>query len=192
RKRFAGDNATAEAVDQQVTELEARLAGADFTGLAVRTLQEAVFDRARSAIDDKFGTQPLLQARLLEAIAVSQQELGLLDVAVPLQRRAYDLRLQELGPDDERTLTSMQSLGDLLVNAGDHAASEALLVDGVERARRLLPPTDELRFLMLSALSNLRGYQDRLPEAIGLAREALDAAGAGLGGDERQTLAARP
>ena len=53
-----------EKIDERIEEVEQLIAGSDFTGLALQTLDENILDLALKAIEVRFADQPLVKARL--------------------------------------------------------------------------------------------------------------------------------
>ncbi|MDY7109940.1 MAG: hypothetical protein SYC29_15010 [Planctomycetota bacterium] len=64
------------------------IAGADLTGLALETLETQIFEPALEAIDRHFENQPLIRASLLQTVASTTRDLGLLDLATAPQEQA--------------------------------------------------------------------------------------------------------
>ena len=71
-------------------------------------------ERALAAIDGQFTDQPLLKARLLQTLASTLRELGLLDDASKPQEEALSIHRRLLGDDDPATLNSINEMGRLL------------------------------------------------------------------------------
>ncbi len=70
-----------EEVDARVAEVERDVAGADFSGMALRTLEQSVLVPSLEAIEKQFAGQPLVRARLQDTLAVTSRKLGLLELA---------------------------------------------------------------------------------------------------------------
>jgi len=83
RVRAVGERAgrEVEVLEEERAALEKLLAGTDFTGLALGVLDEHVFGGALEALKE-FENQPLVQAQLLQTVATTLRELGLLDRAL--------------------------------------------------------------------------------------------------------------
>lgn len=167
-----------------------RMAGVDFTGLAMGSLEEGVFAPGLKVLDEAFAEQPQLQARLRQAAATTLRKLGRLERAGAPQRQATDARRRLLGDEHPATLASISSLADLLYLTGDFVEAEELLREALAGMRRVLgddhPNT-------ISAAGNLGGFlreQQRLGEAEPLLREALERSRRLLGAEDTATLSA--
>ena len=113
-----------EVLDTEAAELARLLGGADFTGLARDALDEHVFEGALDALGE-FEDQPLVKASLLQTLAHTMREVGLLDRAEGPQREALRLREEELGAEDPVTLESAAHLGRLLHHQSQLEEAEA-------------------------------------------------------------------
>ena len=120
RSAWERDLAVAD-LDARASQLEELLAGCDFAGLVVDTLRQHIFDPAVAEIDRDFAEQPLLQASLLQALAVTTRELGLLSAAQELQERALTIRENRLPEGHKNVLESNVETGRLLHLQGDYA-----------------------------------------------------------------------
>ena len=71
-------------------------------------LETNIFQRALQAIDEQFADHPLVQARLLQAVASTTHSLGLLDMANAPQERALAIQREHLGDNHQDTLSSLE------------------------------------------------------------------------------------
>ncbi|HEU4418163.1 MAG TPA: protein kinase, partial [Planctomycetota bacterium] len=108
----------AAAKEARRDDLEAGLAGVNFTSLALGMLQQNLFDRSLAAIGKGFAEQPLVKARLLQSVAFTMGELGLTDGATAATKEALEIRRRLLGDDDASTLASIGNMGWLLKAQG--------------------------------------------------------------------------
>jgi len=113
-----------DVLEREAAELARLLGGADFTGLARDALDEHVFEGALDALEE-FEDQPLVKASLLQTLAHTMREVGLLDRAEIPQREALRLREEELGAEDPFTLESAAHLGRLLHHQSKLEEAEA-------------------------------------------------------------------
>ena len=113
-------------------------ASADFTGASLQLLDEHIFGPALVAIDQRFAEQPLVQAELLQTMATTLRDLGLLERAMAPQRRALETRVAELGRDDPATLMSMKCMGFLLQSQGKYDEALPYYTEALETSRRTL------------------------------------------------------
>jgi non-specific serine/threonine protein kinase/serine/threonine-protein kinase len=189
RARAAGERAGRE---QQVLAgeqetLKGLLDGADFTGLALGVLNEEVFERALQELG-AFDNQPLVQAQLFEAVAMTQHRLGLSNQALQPQTQAVDLSRRELGDSDRRTLISITNLGAIFHSLGNYREAERLLREVLETRRGTLGADHEDTLRSSSGLSVLLMHEGRYDEAEPLLRETLKSQQDSLGDDHEDTL----
>jgi tetratricopeptide (TPR) repeat protein/tRNA A-37 threonylcarbamoyl transferase component Bud32 len=143
--------------------------GADTTLLA-RLLGEA---RARLAQD--LAGQPEIEARLRSTLGNAYAALSLFDEAEAELRRAQELALQALGPDDRRTLAVDIDLAQLLVQRGDLRAAEEQYRVTLEQQARVLGAADRDTLRTRQYVGELRLRQGRHREAEAALREVLEA-----------------
>ncbi len=171
-------------------------ASADFTGASLQLLDEHIFGPALVAIDQRFAEQPLVQARLLQTMATTLRELGLLERAMQPQQQAFEVRRRELGDDHSDSLVSINNLGQLLQNQGKDAEAEALFREALEGRRRTLGDEHPDTLTLISNLGQVIRYGDlllaknvaRKAEREALIREALEGRRRTLGDDHPDTL----
>ncbi len=129
RKKLAALNArrglNEEAAAAALDEYDVLLAGADFTGLALETLEREIFAPSLHAIELQFTDQPLVRARLLQALVVTMASTGLLDAASEPQEEALAIRRAELGGEHIDTLNSINDMGRLLYDQGNLSEAES-------------------------------------------------------------------
>ena len=155
-----------------------RLEAITWMDLALDLLAGEFYEPALSTIEREFGAQPLVRARLLQAVALSAHEAGLLELARDPQRTAYELRLEHLGPDAEPTLDSLEHHLSVSLSSGDYEAAEALLPDFLQRTRESLGPENERTLyaeFLQTTVNQLRGRHELVVEALGAALPALRA-----------------
>jgi serine/threonine protein kinase/tetratricopeptide (TPR) repeat protein len=181
-------NLSPEGVNARVKELEKLIAGSDFTGMALKTLDDSFFEPALRAIEDQFAGQPLVQARLLQTLASTLGRLGLSDAASKPQDAALAIRRRELGDEHADTLSSMDKMGVLLQAQGKFSEAEAYLREALEKRRRVL---GEVHADTLESLNNIGGLlwdQRKLDQAEPYFREAMEKCRRVLGDDHLETL----
>ncbi len=96
----------AKSAEQLRTQLEL----VNFIDVARGAIDEELLIKSATAIDEQFGDQPLIRARLLFALAGTANELGLLDRAEASLEKAIEIREAELGGDDPQTLEVVHAL----------------------------------------------------------------------------------
>lgn len=174
--------------DRRAT-LESALARVNFTDIAIGSLDHTILERARNAIESNFADQPVVKARLLQAVADTVRDLGLLDGAIPPQTQALDIRRRELGSDDPRTLTSISRMGDLFRALGKYAEAEALCREALEGRERALGPDDPDTLESMAAMGSLMAIQGKNADAAPVYRETLERRRRALGEEHPDTLA---
>ena len=177
-----------EEITARVGQLEALLAGTNFTNAAVKSLDRNVLQRALETIDKQFADQPLVQARLLQTAADTLRELGLYDAATAPQERALQTRRSLLGDDHPDTLMSIGNMGFLLQAQGKLTEAEPLLREALEGKRSLLGDDHPDTLGSINNMGLLLDSQGKLAEAEPFYREALDGNRRVLGDDHAQTL----
>ncbi|MCA9245105.1 MAG: serine/threonine protein kinase, partial [Phycisphaerales bacterium] len=160
-------------VEARVAQLEKLIAGSDFTGLALGTLRETVFERTLAAIDEQFSDQPLVQARLCQAAATTLRELGLLEAARRPQETALATRMRLLGATDTDTLVSQNEYGTLLSAQGEHDAALAVFRQGLKDCLQAngADHVDTLSFV--NNIAHMLALQGRWAEALPMMQEVI-------------------
>jgi tetratricopeptide (TPR) repeat protein/tRNA A-37 threonylcarbamoyl transferase component Bud32 len=108
------------------------------TDAAAALIDETILKPAVTAIDEQFKDQPLVDARLREALANRYRDLGLNDAAAPLQTRALEVRRRLLGDEHPDTISSISNMGYLLASQGKLAEAEPYCREALEKSRRVL------------------------------------------------------
>ncbi|QOC21364.1 serine/threonine protein kinase [Wenzhouxiangella sp. AB-CW3] len=172
-------------------EFERLLGEVDFTGLALNWLDEIVLEEAVRGIDSQFSDQPLIRARLLQAVASTLRSLALIDRAWPLQKEALEVRRKVLGAKHPATLDSLGSKARLLREQGDLADAEKLTGKVLEARQRELgedhPDTLD-SFQEMGATLRQKGRFEEAEEAY---RQALQGRLRVLGEDHPKTLSSK-
>ncbi|MHC5025928.1 MAG: serine/threonine protein kinase, partial [Planctomycetota bacterium] len=127
-----------DAITALLDEYDLVVAGADFTGLALQTLDSQVFQPALASIERQFATQPRVRSRLLQAIATAMFEAGLWEAATAPQEEALALRRAEFGSEHADTLHSLQQTANLWRERGDHARARSMYDEVLQTRRRVL------------------------------------------------------
>lgn len=162
---FDGQEGGAERVAAALSEYDQMVAGADFTGLALDSLREQVLEPTLQAIDQELMDVPLVRAQLLQSIAVTAKELGLLEFANTPQRTALELRREELGDGHRLTLESISSLGVLLEDRGEFDEADSYLREALAGRQQALGGEDVDTLASFASLGSLRRQQGLLDEA---------------------------
>ncbi|MBL8878533.1 MAG: tetratricopeptide repeat protein [Phycisphaerales bacterium] len=177
-----------EQVDSRIAQLEMLIAGSDFTGMALKSLEDNFFQPGLAAISTRFSDQPLVRARLLQAAGKTLGDLGLFEKADSPQTEALAIRRRDLGEQHPDTIKSMIDLSQLRWAQGKYQEGERLSQESLKLARRHL---GELHPLTLHAIHNcgaLLSYLGKHHEAELYYREALEKRRRVLGEDHPETL----
>ena len=176
RARGLSESEIAALLEKHASEM----AGVDFTGLALESLDINLLDPAFEMIRSEFGTRPHLEARLLQTHATRASELGLLERALESQQRALELRRDALGVEHPETLTSSAGLGDILHLLGRLDEAEELLVSTLEERTKVLGETHPDTVGSMNDLGLLLQTRGQFTDAEALHIEALNIARATL------------
>ncbi|MCH2107260.1 MAG: serine/threonine-protein kinase, partial [Planctomycetes bacterium] len=168
--------------------LEEMLSAADFTGLALGVLDQHVFQRALHE-SQGLGHQPLVRAQLLQTVANTRRNLGLLERALEPQREALKIRRKQLGNDHAYTLASIHNLALLLCDQGMLNEAEPLTREAVEGYRRTLGEDHPYTLTSTNNLGLLLHDQGKYEEAEEMTWYALERSRSALGDDASITWA---
>jgi len=182
------DGQNTEERDERVRELEKLLTGIDFTGLALTALDESVFQRALTAIEKQFAHQPVVKAMLLQSLADTLLEVGLLEAAIGPQTEALSVRRQELGDEHADTFSSIAAMGVLLRARGNLAEAEPYYREAMEKRRLALGDEHVDTLSSVHNMGALLQARGKLKEAEPFYREALEKRRRILGEEHRDTL----
>ena len=179
-----------EETEALLLEYDRWVEGADFTGLALEAFSTAVLEPALEEIDESFEDQPRVKASLLQTVATTARELGLLDLADGPQREAVEASRRVLGDEHPSTLITISNLGFLLQEQGRLSEAEPHYREALEASRRVLGDEHPETLISISNLGNLLLDQGRLAEAEPHFREALEVSRRVLGDEDPETLGA--
>ena len=168
--------------------LQEMLSSADFTGLALGVLDQHVFQRALYE-SEGLGHQPLVRAQLLQTVANTRRNLGLLERALEPQREALEIRRKELGDDHAFTLASIHNLALLLCDQGMLNEAEPLTREAVQGYKKTLGDDHPHTLTSTNNLALLLHDQGKYEEAEELTWEALERSRNALGDDSDITWA---
>ncbi|MCW5777131.1 MAG: tetratricopeptide repeat protein [Phycisphaeraceae bacterium] len=176
-------------IQAALEEFERSLAGINFTDASLTTLDENVFEGALKTIADGFENQPLVKARLLQAVAITLRELGLLDRATAPQEEALDIRRRVLGDEHPDTLASINYMGILLEIVGRNEEAIPYLREAMEVSRRVLGNEHPDTLASISNMGVLLESVGRYEEAMPYVHEAVETRRRVLGDEHQHTLA---
>jgi eukaryotic-like serine/threonine-protein kinase len=176
-----------EAIAAAMAALRESLTGVNFTNVALQTLDENIFERALAAIEEKFGDQLLIRARLLQTVAETLATLGLLQRATAPQVEALEIRRGVLGNEHPDTLLSLSFKGSLLRHQGKIAEAEPYLREALQTRRRVLGDEHPDTLTSINQMGLLLREQGKLVEAEPYFREALEGRRRILGDEHSET-----
>lgn len=165
------------ASEEDRAALDQKLAKINFTDIGLASINENVFQPALRAIDTQFAEQPLVRAKLFQTLAISLQNLGLLEAAVEPQETALQLRRQHLGDEAQLTCASITSLGRLHLESGRISAADTLFREALALRRATLGDEHEDTLVSLGNVAEIHLLRDELDEAEPLFKAALEALG---------------
>jgi serine/threonine protein kinase/tetratricopeptide (TPR) repeat protein len=93
--------------EASLTSLDGLLSEVNLTDTARTILDANILAPAVTTVEDEFADQPLVEARLLEALGRTYMALGLNDQALTRVERSLDLRRKHLPPDHRDTLRTI-------------------------------------------------------------------------------------
>lgn len=176
-------------IDIRVAGVDQMLAKADFTGLALDSIERSFFQPAIRSIDAQFADQPLVRARLLQTTATTMKELGLLSGAVEPQQAALRIREKELTDSNEETLDSLLELGMLHLRQQEPEATEPLIQRARNACERRFGMAHAVTLRAETALGFLRNTQGRHAEARTIFERVLPIQQRVLGDLHQNTIA---
>ena len=175
-------------VEAELAALDEALAGVNFTNTALATLDSGIFDRARETIDHRFVDQPRVRASLLQTLASTLRQVGLLTQAELPQEVALALRTEVLGGQDPATLESIHESAVLAHALADYDSAQARLEQVLEERRHVLGARHPDTLESAHALAEVLRRQGQYPQAEALAREVLHKRREGLGREHSDTV----
>jgi serine/threonine protein kinase/tetratricopeptide (TPR) repeat protein len=178
----------AEEADARIAALEQLIAGSDFTGIALDALEENFFQPALQVVEEHFVDQPLVKARLLQTMASTLTELGLLDAAADPQKEALAIRRRLLGDEHRDTISSITGMGTLLCEQGSLQEAEPYLREAAETGARVLGEEHPETLIAMKNLGDFLLAQGKPVEAEALHREVLQIRRRVLGDDDLETV----
>jgi DNA-binding winged helix-turn-helix (wHTH) protein/tetratricopeptide (TPR) repeat protein len=92
-------------------------------------------------------------------------QLGLANEALPLLERAHEQSMKAQGPEHPNVLLIQRTLADALIALGQYERADALLVEGLAHAQRVLPENNLRIGYYFESLGHLRALQKRHDDA---------------------------
>jgi len=154
--------------------LDTALAGVNFTDLSLQALDANVFSNALKAIERDFAGQPQLKARLMQTVATTTRNLGLLDFSAVPQRQALDIRRTQLGDTHADTLYSRDEHGELLLQQKRLTEAEAEFRNALPVAMTALGASHDTTLDLSTGLALALQGQGKLADAEAPFRKVLE------------------
>src|SRR5690606_23219185 len=129
-----------------------------------------ILDRGAARVRADLGSQPDLQARMLNVLGGVYSSLALYDDAIALLSEALDSRARLDGPDHERIAAVQHRLASALRDRGDLAAADSLFRTALATRRARLGPGHPDVAETLNDLGELLRRANRFDEADSLLR----------------------
>jgi tetratricopeptide (TPR) repeat protein len=147
-----------------------------------------ILDKASKEIGAGLSKDPVLQAQMMQTMGEVYESLGLYAPAQQLLTRAVDNRRRVLGPRNPDTLTSMSSLGWILMRQVRFAEAEKLDRETLDSQRRVLGPEHPDTLRSMYNLGIILEIEGRWADSEKLLRETLDMRHRVLGPEHPDTL----
>ncbi|WP_303748021.1 serine/threonine-protein kinase [Stenotrophomonas pigmentata] len=139
-----------------------------------KTLMLRVLEDASRRAPQDLSAYPDTLADMRLIIAINQIVLGEYDRAIDHLEAIRKLADKHPGVLELQRLRALQVLGDAYVGSDRYTEAQAVLDEGIAKARAGDPAHLWLAYDMQSRLSWVRFVQGKAPEALALAKEALD------------------
>ncbi|TVQ60959.1 MAG: serine/threonine protein kinase [Phycisphaerales bacterium] len=160
------------------------------TDIALQLIDSTILTPALSEIDRQFADQPLVQAKLLGAIAERYGDLGLIDSAWDACQRQVELLRASVGEDHPDTIKARIHEYRLLDDRGGSAEAEINLRGLLDKHLDRLGADHALMLSASSQLGSALSNQARYIESEAVFREVLEDQRRILGDDHRLTMLA--
>jgi eukaryotic-like serine/threonine-protein kinase len=187
RSAMESAKATPEEVDGATEQLRSLLTRPNLTNVAVKLLDGGLLERSVRAVDEQFRDQPLVRAELLQTLAETMTNLGLVERAEVPQTTALEIRRRELGNAHADTIASINCAGTYWEARGRLDLAAPLIEEAYALSRKELGETHEETLGALTSLGSLRMVQGKHDEAEALQREAIDLSRRVLGENHPET-----
>ncbi len=164
----------AEETAELLQEYETLVSGADFTGLALESLDTHIFKKTEDAIAEEYVDQPLLRARLLHTLGSVMFLTGLLERGIGPATEALAVRRDLLEEGDDQLLRSMRLLGQIYTRLGRFPDALIPLTEAFETSHRIHGPDHKQTIESMSSLGDLEARRGNLPRAEELLTSAFE------------------
>jgi serine/threonine protein kinase/tetratricopeptide (TPR) repeat protein len=152
--------------------------------LEVRT----ALDRAAQRIEGRFTNQPEVEASIRDTMGWTYFDLGSYPEARKQLEQALELGRRVLGPEDPKTLKSMEHLGIVALHQGKFAEAEALTSRALEAERRVLGAEHRATLASMIHLASVYHDEGKFAQAEALDIQASEIEKRMLGPEHPETL----
>jgi serine/threonine protein kinase/tetratricopeptide (TPR) repeat protein len=147
-----------------------------------------ILDKASTQIETGMAKDPEVQAQMMWVMARTYMNLGLLDHAHDLAKRALDIRMSLLGPNNADTLESVVQLGWILVCEGHFDQAEKMERQALIGERQLLGDEDARTLGTMGNLGATLEDEGKYGEEEKLERELIEITSRKLGPESEEKL----
>ena len=145
-------------------------------------------DRAAARMEGKFDKQPEVEAAIRDAMGKTYEDLGQYAESRTQLQRALDLERQVWGPENPKTLNTLNHLGRTLWHQGKYQEAGALFGPALEIERRVLGPEHPDTLYCMNNLANVYRAEAKNDQAEPLYRQTLEIRRRVLGPEHADTL----
>jgi len=145
-------------------------------------------DRAAARIEGKFDRQPEVEAAIRDAMGKTYEDLAQYAESQRQLERALDLERQVWGPENPKTLNTLNHLGRTLWHQGKYQEAGTFFGPALEIERRVLGPEHPDTLYCMNNLANVYRALNKHAQAEALYRQTLEIRRRVLGPTNPDTL----
>ncbi|MBV8205932.1 MAG: serine/threonine protein kinase, partial [Acidobacteria bacterium] len=145
-------------------------------------------DHAAARIEGKFNAHPEVEAAIRDAMGKTYEDLAQYAESQSQLQRALELDRRVWGPENPKTLNTLNHLGRTLWHQGKYQQAEALFAPALQVERRVLGPEHPDTLYCMNNLANVYRAENRHAEAEPLYRRTLEIRRRVLGPEHPDTL----
>jgi len=145
-------------------------------------------DRAAARVGGKFDRQPEVEASIRDAMGKTYEDLAEYGESQRHLERALDLERRLWGPENPKTLNTLNHLGRTLWHQGKYQEAGALFGPALEMERRVLGPEHPDTLYCMNNLANVYRAEGKNEQAEPLYRKTLEIRRRVLGPEHPDTL----
>lgn len=145
-------------------------------------------DRAAARLEGKFDRQPEVEAAIRDTIGKTYEDLAQYAESQKQLERALDLERQVWGPEDPKTLNTLNHFGRTLWHQGKYQEAQAVFGPALEIERRVLGSQHPDTLYCMNNLANVYRAQNKNAQAEPLYRQTLEIRRRVLGPQHPDTL----